>query len=75
MGIFGFFILAALGFFLYRNYFASNTYETKDERYNAARAQRQKELDQLLDKINQRGIGSLSEQERRRLDQLSGKSE
>ena len=75
MGIFGFFILAALGFFLYRNYFTSNTYETKDERYNAARAQRQKELDQLLDKINQRGIGSLSEQERRRLDQLSGKSE
>ena len=73
MGIFGFFILAAAGYFLYKNYFASTTYETKDERYNAARAQRQKELDGLLDKINQRGMSSLSEQEKRRLDELSRK--
>ncbi|MEJ1240200.1 DUF6576 domain-containing protein [Chryseolinea sp. T2] len=73
MGIFGFFILAAAGYFLYRNYFTTNTYETKDERYNAARAQRQKELDGLLDKINRRGMSSLSERERQRLDELSGK--
>ncbi|MGC3946606.1 MAG: hypothetical protein QM762_19135 [Chryseolinea sp.] len=73
MGIFGFFILAVIGIYVYKNYFASSSYETKDERYNAARAKRQKELDGLLDKINQRGIGSLSEQERRRLDELSGK--
>lgn len=73
MGIFGFLLLLAVGAYLYKTYFADNTYETKDERYNAERARRQRELDGLLDKINQRGIDSLSDQERRRLDELSGK--
>lgn len=73
MGIFTFIIVVALGAYLYRSYFARNSYETKDERWNAERAMRQNELDSLLDKINRRGIDSLSAQERRRLDELSGK--
>ncbi len=73
MSIFGFLILVGIGVFLYKTYFSSNTYETKDERYNAERNKRQQELDRLLDKIANRGMDSLSEQERRRLDELSGK--
>jgi len=73
MGFFGFLLLAAIGFYLYRIYFANNGYETKDERYNAERNRRQKELDRLLDKISNEGMDSLSETERRRLDELSGK--
>ena len=43
---------------------ANTTVETKDERYNAAKFQRQLEIDRILDKINERGIGSLTDQER-----------
>lgn len=73
MGIIGFLILIGVLIYLYKTYYSSNTYETKDERYNAEKARRQKELDQLLDKISKRGMDSLSEQQRRRLDELSGK--
>jgi hypothetical protein len=73
MGILGFLILLGIAIYLYKTYYSSNTYETRDERYNAERARRQKELDQLLDKISKRGMDSLSEYERRRLDELSGK--
>lgn len=74
MGIFGFLVLIGIGAYLYRTYFYTPGYETKDERYNAERNKRQKELDALLDKISRRGMDSLSEDERRRLDDLSGKS-
>ena len=73
MGIFGILILAGIAYYLYRTYFSTTTYETKDERYNAERARRQKELDQLLDKISKRGMESLTDYERKRLDELSGK--
>lgn len=73
MGIFGILFLVGIGAYLYKVYFSNNSYETKDERYNAARAKRQQELDGLLDKIANQGMNSLSEQERRRLDELSGK--
>jgi hypothetical protein len=73
MSIFGFFIIAGILAYIYRTYFYNSTYETKDERYNAERARKQRELDKLLDKINKRGMDSLSESERRRLDELSGK--
>jgi membrane associated rhomboid family serine protease len=42
-----------------------------DHRYNRQRATRQQELDELLDKINRRGIGSLSAKEKQRLEELS----
>lgn len=73
MSIFGILILIGIGAYLYKVYFANNSYETKDERYNAARNKRQQELDGLLDKIANQGMDSLSERERRRLDELSGK--
>jgi hypothetical protein len=73
MGILGFLILIGIAIYVYKTYYSSNTYETRDERYNAERAKKQKELDQLLDKISKRGMDSLSEYERRRLDELSGK--
>ena len=73
MGILGFLILIGIAIYLYKTYYSPNTYETRDERYNAERAKKQKELDQLLDKISRRGMDSLSEHERRRLDELSGK--
>jgi hypothetical protein len=73
MGIFGLLILIGICFYLYRTFFTTSTYETKDERYNAEKARKQKELDQLLDKISKRGIENLTPEERRRLDELSGK--
>ena len=73
MSIFGLLILIGLAVYLYKTYWVTNTYETKDERYNAERSRRQKELDQLLDKISQHGMHSLTDYERRRLEELSGK--
>lgn len=66
-------IVAAIGVYLYQTYFAPKPYETKDERYNAERHKMQVELDILLDKISKKGMDSLSESERRRLDELSGR--
>jgi hypothetical protein len=73
MSFFGLLILIGIAVYLYKTYFVTNTYETKDERYNAERSRRQKELDQLLDKISQQGMDSLTDYERRRLEELSGK--
>ncbi|MCC6372735.1 MAG: rhomboid family intramembrane serine protease, partial [Bacteroidia bacterium] len=42
-----------------------------DDKYNEERANRQKELDRLLDKIGQYGIDSLSEKEKQKLKELS----
>ncbi|MEZ0539705.1 rhomboid family intramembrane serine protease [Fibrella arboris] len=57
---------------LYINGFSikSTSHETKDERYNGEKFRRQQEIDRILDKINQRGVGSLTEDER---DVLEGK--
>ncbi len=73
MGIFGILILIGIAVYLYRTYYTNNTYETKDERYNAEKARRQRELDHLLDKISKRGMDGLSDEEKRRLDELSGR--
>ena len=73
MGLFSLLILLGIAAYFSKMYFAGNRYETKDERYNAERNKRQKELDRLLDRISEQGIDSLSESERRRLDELSGK--
>ena len=73
MGIFGLLILIGIAVYISRTYFVTNTSESKDERYNAERNRRQKELDQLLDKISNQGMDSLTDYERRRLDELSGK--
>lgn len=66
-------LLVGVGIYVYRSYFVTSSYETKDERYNAESNRRQRELDQLLDKISNQGVNGLSDHERRRLDELSGK--
>ena len=47
------------------------TYFDIDDLYNEERANKQTELDRLLDKIGKSGIDSLSKKERQRLDELS----
>lgn len=47
------------------------TYFDIDDQYNEERANKQHELDRLLDKIGRSGIDSLSKKERQRLDELS----
>lgn len=42
-----------------------------DDRYNISRQEKEKELDRLLEKINKKGITSLSTKEKERLKQLS----
>jgi uncharacterized protein YpmS len=44
---------------------------TIDDKYNEKRVNNEKELNQLLEKINKKGINSLSKKEKDRLDKLS----
>lgn len=44
---------------------------TLDERYNAAKVEKQKEIDRILEKINKKGIASLSSHEKELLDDYS----
>ena len=46
---------------------------TIDDKYNAAKRKREKEIDQLLSKIGENGIADLSEKDRKRLEELSKK--
>ena len=53
-------------------YFKSHKhYYSIDHRYNEEKANKQKELDRLLDKINRKGINSLSRKEKEKLKQYS----
>lgn len=52
-------------------YKSHSTYFDIDDQYNEERANKQHELDRLLDKIGKSGIDSLSKKERQRLDELS----
>jgi len=55
------------------NYFSnpSKSYYNIDHRYNERKVNRQKELDDLLDKISARGIDSLSAKEKKKLEEFS----
>ena len=55
-------------FFKSRN---QNRYFDIDHKYNEDKVNKQKELDRLLDKISREGIGSLTEKERKKLDEYS----
>ena len=46
---------------------------TIDDKYNAAKREREKEIDQLLSKMGKNGIADLSEKDRKRLKELSKK--
>jgi len=55
-------------FFKTRN---KNIYSDIDHKYNEDKANKQKELDRLLDKISRQGIDSLTARERKKLDEYS----
>ncbi len=48
-------------------------YITKDDRYNSLRKEKQTDIDAILDKISEKGIDSLTREEKRTLDEYSGK--
>lgn len=62
-----------------RQNFVKNRFEQKpkyyniDDEFNAKRKERQDEIDKLLSKIGKNGLNDLSENERKRLDELSKK--
>jgi membrane associated rhomboid family serine protease len=54
------------------NFFSSEpSYQTVDDRYKIQQRKREDDLDYLLDKINHKGIESLSEREKKQLEKLS----
>lgn len=46
---------------------------TIDDKFNAEKVLKKKEIDQLLSKMGENGIDDLSEKDRKRLDELSKK--
>ena len=46
---------------------------TIDDKFNAEKVSRQKEIDRLLSKMGENGIDDLSDKDRKRLDELSKK--
>lgn len=72
-------IILGLILFLFRNTIKENFFTDKtknytiDDRYNAAKREREKEIDHLLNKMGKNGIEDLSEKDRKRLDELSRK--
>ncbi|WHF50566.1 rhomboid family protein [Chryseobacterium gotjawalense] len=46
---------------------------TIDDRYNALKKDREKEIDKILSKIGKNGLNDLSSEDRKRLDELSKK--
>ena len=72
-------IILGLILFLFRNtikekFFTDKTKNyTIDDRYNAAKRERQKEIDHLLSKMGKNGILDLSEKDRKRLDKQKKK--
>lgn len=72
-------IIIGVILFLFRNtikekFFTDKTKNyTIDDRYNAAKREREKEIDHLLSKMGKNGILDLSEKDRKRLDELSKK--
>ncbi len=71
--IFMYLILTKPHFLLVDNFFFQQTNKnyTIEDKYNAAKADKQTELNTLLDKIGKKGMGSLSVKEKNRLDELS----
>ncbi|MDJ1467215.1 rhomboid family intramembrane serine protease [Cytophagaceae bacterium YF14B1] len=68
--VFIYYIIARPGFLLFPNW-EDQGLLTKEDKYNAAKRAKEKEIDRLLDKINKKGMDQLSEKEKERLKQLS----
>lgn len=73
--LFIYFIVKNPGALLVDNFFFNShkDHYSIDHHYNETRARNQKELDRILDKINQYGIHSLSKTEKARLEEYSKK--
>lgn len=70
--VFLYFVVAKPEFMLTENWFSDNTgLLTKEDKYNAAKRAKERELDRLLDKINTKGLDQLSQKEKEKLKQLS----
>ena len=50
---------------------SSQKYQTIDDKFNAERKQKQERIDQILEKINRKGVESLTAQEKAILDEYS----
>ncbi|MBO9698690.1 MAG: rhomboid family intramembrane serine protease [Sporocytophaga sp.] len=69
--IFLYFILAMPEILLINNSFSSrNDYMSKDEEYNLRKFNKQKDIDRILDKINEKGLDSLTSKEKELLDEF-----
>ena len=72
-------IIIGVILFLFRNTIKEKFFKDKtknytiDDKYNAAKREREKEIDHLLSKMGKNGIQDLSEKDRKRLDELSQK--
>ncbi len=74
-GIVFIYLIAAKPYLLFINgpLYREKSYADVDYKYNEDKVSRQKELDRLLDKINQKGMASLSKKERQKLEEYSKK--
>ena len=79
MGIVIWMIILAVLVFLFRNTIKEAIAPDKtknyniDDRYNAEKREREKEIDRLLSKMGKNGMNDLSEKDRKRLEELSKK--
>lgn len=75
--------IAVIGIFIYIKFFKSNTestgiskrsaqkYQTIDDEFNAKRKAKQERIDRILEKINEKGVDSLTAKEKALLDEYS----
>ncbi|UPQ74352.1 DUF6576 domain-containing protein [Chryseobacterium nepalense] len=72
-------IIVVILAFIYRGRIRNRFFPAKqknltiDDRFNADKREREKEIDRLLSKMGKNGINDLSPKERKRLDELSKK--
>ena len=71
--LFLFLVITKPHFLIVENLFPSKDkdFYSIDQKYNLDRSKRQQELDSILDKINRRGIKSLTREEKNKLDEYS----
>ena len=69
--IFLFMIIKKPEILLIENFFSGKGFRTIEDNYNLNKRSKEKELDLLLDKINRKGLKSLTKKEREKLNQLS----
>ncbi|QHI39090.1 hypothetical protein IMCC3317_44910 [Kordia antarctica] len=50
---------------------SKNTYQTIDDEFNAKKKVKQENIDRILEKINDKGVNSLTKQEKVMLDEYS----